>query len=417
MGASFSKSASESKWNYVFPADVYMNEEKAKNVSEQKTAFLKAFPAIRVYNDVTQASPEAKGKEAEFYRTAAALVACDMAYNADYHKYLEEKKDQGKINMINNLMENMDKEKKHARLAMAVMLLHDIGKVGPLLKEAGFEDDRVSLHDLRMPAILTNVLTEKSSWGQREKEIYHSLPLEFLPAIKEMWQIGFDLAQFGQGEAPVEMVDQLRRYYIKIQKDAEKVAQLKIYLFHAVFDVAGALNNEEKGVMPTLFIPPVVNRFVDYIRIILEGLSQGKTSEQIYADAMISQVKDEKSLAALKEMKLEEQLPVLRILAMNRFLVVDEKYVKAVQAAVQADDAKLTKHLGKNGKVLLYYSPVKVQSMLKDKPDPSAVAPEIVSYLIKSFEKADQEGWIQYNLQDDKDFIKQGEDVTTAEKK
>eukprot|EP00457_Paulinella_chromatophora_P004946 gb/GEZN01004959.1/.p1 GENE.gb/GEZN01004959.1/~~gb/GEZN01004959.1/.p1 ORF type:complete len:407 (-),score=72.16 gb/GEZN01004959.1/:512-1732(-) len=400
-------------WDFEFPEEVYATECTPE---KQRELMLTAFPGLRIYmEDVARQSkvnisPEAKGVDAEMYRAGASLVAVNMVYDKDYQEKLskaEDKASQGKASMLANILAFIDPNGKHKDFCMAVMLLHDMGKVQIVQKQAGFKDYRVTLHDTRLPKILRTMFRPEAVFAKASPSIFSSLPIYYLDPITELWEMGFDLAQYNQGEAPVDMIEALRGYISEWGSDEERMARLKLYLAHAIFDVAGAMNNDEKGMIPTLFIPPIVNRFLEEIQHLLKASEEKKDAESIYIATLLSQIKDEEARKLIEAAPKDAMLPVLRLLAMNRFAdfspATIETYLKGLATDV---GKKLCFFLGPKCNILLYYSPFIVQKMIKEKVE----ADKIIEELVKFFEVAQKEKAILYNVQNPKDIVRAGDE-------
>lgn len=346
------------------------------------------FPELSIYRDgQIQTSPgteEIKGSPTEYYRTVGAMIALLAAYiymRGDEQLGLEictggnrgpmsKDKVPGKfINMGNKpeayrkFCQEFDSGLKGEEdwWAMMVFLaIHDVGKsnafrmrVNQTLKPMQRTDDhdRVLANALRDPELLEELLPSVCRLGP-----------ERIQRIADGFATNFQLPQLGQGEIPVISLAGL----IDLPKARVMDGTLRTYLYHSIFDIAGAACNE-KFIWP-LAILPVYSGFQSSMLDLVDRLSDsGKPdSRSLYFDFLNCNFKkaypdfEENTFKGLCDCRLfrdETGLVMLRILALTRNTY---KNTGALLSHLSLSFTTLVNEMAGNVRgpqVMLYYGP------------------------------------------------------------
>lgn len=306
------------------------------------------LPELKIYcTGKIQTSPgveEIEGSPTEYYRTVGAmigLIACYAMHKGDdFGLDCATKGNRGPMSMdkvpgkfinmgakpdqykefCDTFAQGMDSEEDWWSM-LVFLAVHDIGKsdafrnaVNATLPQAKRSDD----HDRALTRALTDL----------------DLKMQFLPSVcqlspkrQEMIAVGFStnfqLPQLGQGEIAVTNLQGL----LDLPKAALTDGTLRNYLYHSIFDIAGASCNE-KFIFP-LALVPVYMGFSTAMTDLLVNLQAATKHDPsvVYFDFLHSSFKkaypefQENCFTTLCESKIfryETGLAVLRILALTR---------------------------------------------------------------------------------------------------
>jgi hypothetical protein len=350
------------------------------------------FPELKIYcTGKIQTSPgveEIEGSPTEYYRTVGAMIALLSAYAAykddDFGLDCVSKGERGPMSMDKvpgkfiNIGNKPDQYKEFCKgfakgmdseddwWAMLVFLaVHDIGKsdafrnaVNATLPSAKRSDD----HDRALARALTDI----------------DLKQKFLPSVMKLtpkrqqklaagFMTNFQLPQLGQGEISVMNLHGL----MDMPKESLTDGTLRNYLYHSIFDIAGASSNE-KFIFP-LAVVPVYMGFSSAMDDLMDKLAQATKPDEkaIYFDFLRTGFRkaypefDAKVFSPLCESKIfrcETGLAVLRVLALTRNTYKNPKNVLDILTKTLCYDPALIHELCGNPnppgpQIMLYYAP------------------------------------------------------------
>jgi hypothetical protein len=348
------------------------------------------LPELKIYSTgKIQTSPgveEIEGSPTEYYRTVGAMIGLLCCYatsiedeaGIDYVSKgargpMSMDKPPGKfINMGNKAKEYAEFANTFAKTmeseddwwAMFVFLaIHDVGKsdafrnaVNATLPLTKRSDD----HDRALARVLTDLDL---------KQKYLPSVVKLSPKRQEMLASGFrtnfQLPQLGQGEIAVINLRDL----VGMSKTEITDGTLKNYLYHSIFDIAGASCNE-KFIFP-LAIAPVYMGFSTAMNDLMDKLRDCNKPEEkgVYFDFLHSGFKkaypefEEKVIRPLCESKIfrdETGLVVLRILALTRNTYKNPQ--KVLDLCSSSAYQSLVREMAGNPspagpQIMLYYAP------------------------------------------------------------
>jgi len=361
------------------------------------------FPELRIYRSGTiQTSPgveEIQGSPTEYYRTVGAMIALLAAYvytTGDEELALDictggnrgpmsKDKVPGKFINLGNKPDEFQKfcdtfamgmKTEEDWWAMLVFLaIHDVGKsdqfrhrVNQILSPNKRTDDhdRVLALALLEPELLEELMPSVRRLGP-----------ERIQRIADGFATNFQLPQLGQGEIAVLSL----RGLIALPKTRVLDGTLTAYLYHSIFDIAGAACNE-KFIWP-LAISPVYSGFSQSMEDLIVRLSgEGKPDERsLYYDFLYNNFKkaypefEENTFRALCDSRLfrdETGLVMLRILALTRNMY---KNPGALLSHLSLSFQTLVNEMAGNARgpqIMLYYGPDMLRMGLgKDMDDES----------------------------------------------
>jgi len=306
------------------------------------------FPELRIYrNGKIQTSPgveEIEGSPTEYYRTVGAMIALLAAY-------LTVKEDEAGLQMVSagergpmsadkvpgkfiNMGNKPDEYKQFCLTfaegmkseedwwAMLVFLaVHDVGKSdefrnrvnATLPKNKRTDDhDRALAIALGDPDLLQELLPSVRQLGT-----------ERVQRLADGFATNFQLPQLGQGEISVISL----RGLLALSKARIHDGTLRNYLYHSIFDIAGA-SSTEKFIYPLALVPVYMGFSTAMEELIDKLASTGKPDERgLYFDFLYSGFKkayadfEEKTFRGLCDSRVfrdETGIVVLRLLALTR---------------------------------------------------------------------------------------------------
>lgn len=306
------------------------------------------FPELKIYRSGRiQSSPgveEIEGSPTEYFRTVGAIIALLAAYltcqgdpaglelvSAGERGPMSVDKVPGKfINMgskpeeYKQFCEEFGKgmETDDDWWSMLVFLVvHDVGKSdefrnrvnATLPKDKRSDDhDRALANALKDPDLMDSLLPSVRRLGVERQQ-----------RIAAGFDTNFQLPQLGQGEIAVCSLSGL----LSLGKDRVRDGTLRNYLYHSIFDIAGATANE-KFIFP-LALVPVYLGFSGSMNALINKLDKdGKPDEAtLYFDFLYTNFKksypeyEESVFRVLCDSKMfrdEVGLVVLRIMALTR---------------------------------------------------------------------------------------------------
>jgi len=368
--------------------------------ADKNQAFLRLldsnFPELKLYvTGKIQTSPgieEIEGSPTEYYRTVGAMIALISAYatvNGD--KFGLDAVSKGargpmSIDKIPGKFISMgNKPKEYTQFcsdfaegmaseddwwAMLVFLsVHDVGKsdafrnaVNATLPIAKRSDD----HDRALARALSDF---------ELKERFLPSVLKLSPKRQEMLAAGFStnfqLPQLGQGEIAVINL----RGLLDLPQERRTDGTLKNYMYHSIFDIAGASSNE-KFIYP-LALAPVYMGFGASMNEMMVRLSESNKLEEsgVYFDFLYTGFKKSypefeqnvfKPLCESKIFRNETGLAVVRVLALTRNTYMNPQNVLDICSGATNDHlhpyTALVQELSGNPnppgpQIMLYYAP------------------------------------------------------------
>lgn len=345
------------------------------------------FPELKIYRSGRiQTSPgveEIEGSPTEYYRTVGAMIALLAAYLSVQEDELGIKlvtagergpmsmdKAPGKFINLGNKPEEYAKFcSKFAEFmkgeedwwAMMVFLaVHDVGKSdefrnrvnATLEKEKRSDDhDRCLYRALLDPTLCEELLPTVKKLGPERQQ-----------RLADGFSTNFQLPQLGQGEVAVCNL----RGLLNLDRTRIKDGTLYSYLYHSIFDIAGAGSNE-KFIFPLAIQPVYIGFSTSMEQLCSKLLEGGKPDERhLYFDFLYVNFKraypefEAQVFANLCESKIfrdETGIALLRVLALTRNTY---KNPRAALSCLLTSYQSLVNEMAGNVQgphVMLYYAP------------------------------------------------------------